>query len=107
MARQLGLDVDTTVAAIADGPVGSPHTKRMIRPMLEGRRADSFGLAIALREKDSRYCLKMADDLGVSMSIGEDAHAWYQAASPQHGHDDESMMLDTVATHHGNVPRRT
>lgn len=103
LARKLGLDVDTTVAAIETGPVGSPHTRRMIRPMLEARRADSAGLAIGLREKDARYCLAMAADLGLGMTIGQDAHNWYLAASEEHGADDDSLMLDTVAKKGGRV----
>ncbi|MEM8569460.1 MAG: NAD(P)-dependent oxidoreductase [Pseudomonadota bacterium] len=104
LARQLGLDVDTVVAAVESGPVGSPHTKRMIRPMMEGRKADSFGLAIGLREKDARYCLAMARNAGLDMSVGEDAHKWYLAAAKTHGQDDDSLMLDTVARHDGKVP---
>lgn len=104
LARKLGLDVDTTVAAIETGPVGSPHTKRMIRPMLEGRPADSFGLAIGLREKDARYCLAMARDLGLDMTVGEDAHGWYVAAKDMHGADDDSLMLNTIAKHDGKAP---
>mgnify|MGYP001828500032 CR=1 FL=1 len=105
LARALGLDVDTTVAAVESGPVGSPHTKRMIRPMMEGRKADSFGLAIGLREKDARYCLAMAQSAGLHMSVGEDAHGWYLAAARTHGRDDDSLMLDTVAAHGGKVPK--
>lgn len=107
LACTLGLDVDTTAAAIESGPVGSPHTKRMIRPMMEGRVADSIGLAIGLREKDARYCLRMATDLGLDLSIGQDAHAWYAAAAKTHGPDDDSMMLKTIAAHGGKAPRRT
>lgn len=107
LARKLGLDVDTTVAAIEGGPVGSPHTRRMIRPMLEGRPADSFGLAIGLREKDARYCLAMAQGLGLDMTLGDNAHGWYVAASETHGADDDSLMLETIAKHGGKVPGRT
>jgi 3-hydroxyisobutyrate dehydrogenase len=106
LARKLGLDVDTTVAAIESGPVGSPHTRRMIRPMLEGRPADSFGLAIGLREKDARYCLAMAEGKGLDMSLGDNAHGWYVAASETHGSDDDSLMLETVAKHGGKMPGR-
>lgn len=104
LARNLGLDVDTMAAAVESGPVGSPHARRMIRPMLEGRPADSFGLAIGLREKDARYCLAMARDIGLSMTLGEDAHNWYVAASQTHATEDDSLMLDTVAAHEGKVP---
>ncbi len=106
LARKLGLNVDTMVEAVKSGPVGSPHTNRNIRPMLEGRRNDSFGLAIGLREKDTRYCLAMADSMGLTMSIGEDAHAWYVAASEAYGADDDSMMLNTIAAHNGKAPNR-
>ncbi len=107
VARTLGLDIDTTVAAIESGPIGSPHTKRMIRPMMEGRPADSFGLAIGLREKDARYCLAMAKSLGLHMSVGEDAHAWYDQATAAHGADDDSLMLDTISALNGKLPGNT
>lgn len=104
LARTLGLDVETTTAAIEGGPVGSPHAKRMIRPMMEGRPADSFGLAIGLREKDTRYCLAMAHRLGLNMTLGETAHDWYAAAAKTHGTDDDSLMLQTIAKHQGKAP---
>jgi len=104
LARKLGLDVETTVAAVKTGPVGSPHTNRMIQPMLEGRTSDSTGLAIGLREKDARYCLAMARGLGLNMTIGEGAHAWYAAASETYGAEDDSLMLNTVAYHDGKAP---
>ena len=63
LAHKLKLDPETLIAAVESGPCASPHVKRMIRPMAEGRLADQFGLAIGLREKDSRYCLAMAKAL--------------------------------------------
>ncbi|MEM1287342.1 MAG: NAD(P)-dependent oxidoreductase [Pseudomonadota bacterium] len=105
VARRLGLSVDTMVAAVKSGPIASPHTVRMVEPMLEGRAADSFGLAIGLREKDARYCLEMAKGLGLGMAIGEDAHAWYVEASKAHGTEDDSSMLPVVEAHNGQVPR--
>ncbi len=104
LARKLGLDVDTTVAAAETGPIGSPHVKRMIRPMLENRAADTFGLAIGLREKDSRYCLSMAHAMGLSMPVGEQAYAWYEAAAEVHGAKDDSAMLQTIAAYDGKKP---
>lgn len=104
LARTLGLDADTMVAAIESGPVGSPHTKRMIRPMMEGRRSDQLGLAIALREKDARYCLKMASAQGLGMSVGERAHDWYTAASEHLGPCDDSALLDLVEKSQGRAP---
>ena len=106
LARQLGLDVDMMAAAIETGPVGSPHTVRMIRPMQEGRAADSVGLAIGLREKDARYCLAMAEGINLSMAIGDMAHAWYDAAAKTHGGADDSLMLATIAAHGGARPAK-
>jgi len=106
LARNLGLDVDTTVAAVESGPVASPHTRRMIRPMMEGRPADSVGLAIGLREKDARYCLAMAHGLGLNMTLGEHAHDWYAEASAYHGTEDDSLMLETITAHKGKAPTR-
>jgi 3-hydroxyisobutyrate dehydrogenase len=96
LARRLGVDVDVMTEAVATGPIGSPHAIRMARPMLEGREADSFGLAIGLREKDARYCLAMAEAEGVAMPVGERAHGWYAAALPVHADHDDSRLLETV-----------
>lgn len=106
LACELGLNANTMVSVIESGPVGSPHTKRMIRPMLEGSPADSFGLAIGLREKDARYCLEMAHELGQNMTIGEDAHHRYVGASKTHGSDDDLLMLNTIASSNGKAPRQ-
>lgn len=105
VARRLGLNVETMTAAVKSGPIGSPHTIRMIQPMLEGRPADTFGLAISLREKDARYCLEMARGLGLTMTVGDDAHAWYVEASKAHGTEDDSSMLPIVEGHQGQAPK--
>ncbi|MEM8827617.1 MAG: NAD(P)-dependent oxidoreductase [Pseudomonadota bacterium] len=97
LAGKMGIDVDVMTEAVETGPIASPHAVRMCRPMLEGRPADSFGLAIGLREKDARYCLDMARAAGVAMPVGEKAHAWYAQATPTHGDQDDSLMLPTVA----------
>ncbi|MEO0683434.1 MAG: NAD(P)-dependent oxidoreductase [Pseudomonadota bacterium] len=96
LAREMGIDPDVMSAAVEGGPIGSPHAVRMCRPMLERRPADSFGLAIGLREKDSRYCLAMARSAGVQMPVGESAYAWYAQATPKHGDQDDSLMLETI-----------
>lgn len=101
LAHRLELDPETLVAAVESGPCASPHTKRMIRPMAEGRLADTFGLAIGLREKDSRYCLAMASALGAGMAIGETAHAWYRLACESVGDQDDSAMLQVATAHNG------
>ncbi len=97
LAGQYGIDVDAMVEAIRTGPIASPHTIRMSRPMLEGRPADSFALAIGLREKDARYCLGMAEAAGIGMPVGASAHGWYAQATPRHGSEDDSLLLETVA----------
>lgn len=97
LAGRMGIDVDVMTEAVETGPIASPHTVRMCRPMLENRPAESFGLAIGLREKDARYCLDMARAAGVAMPVGEKAHAWYAQAAPSHGDQDDSLMLPTVA----------
>lgn len=97
LARDYGIDVDAMVEAIRTGPIASPHTMRMSRPMLEGRPADNFALAIGLREKDARYCLAMAAAAGLRMPVGASAHAWYAQSARTHGHEDDSLLLETVA----------
>ena len=96
LAHKLELDPETLIAAVESGPCASPHVKRMIRPMAEGRLADQFGLAIGLREKDSRYCLAMAKALETGMSVGEAAYQWYQLAIENRG---ESRRLRDAASH--------
>ena len=105
LAHRLGLDPETLVAAVESGPCASPHVKRMIRPMAEKRPADQFGLAIGLREKDSRYCLAMAASQDVGLSIGERAYDWYQEAAKTLADQDDSLMLQATTAHNGRAPR--
>lgn len=103
LAQKLKLDPETMIAAVESGPCASPHVKRMIRPMAEGRLADQFGLAIGLREKDSRYCLDMAKALGTGMSVGETAHAWYRLGAQSAADKDDSALLSVATENNGTV----
>jgi len=104
LARKLDLHPETLVAAVESGPCASPHVKRMIRPMAEGRLADQFGLAIGLREKDSRYCLAMAKAFEAGMSVGEAAYQWYHLAIESVADQDDSAMLQVTTAFNGNPP---
>lgn len=106
LANKLKLDSETLIAAVESGPCASPHVKRMIRPMAEGRLADQFGLAIGLREKDSRYCLAMAKSFATGMAIGTSAYEWYQLASESLADQDDSAMLQVTTTHNGKLPTK-
>lgn len=106
LANKLKLDPETLIAAVESGPCASPHVKRMIRPMAEGRLSNDFGLAIGLREKDSRYCLAMANSFETSMSICASAYQWYQLATERVADQDDSAMLHVISTHNGELPRR-
>ena len=105
LAGKLDLDTETLIEAVETGPCASPHVKRMIRPMAERRLADQFGLAIGLREKDSRYCLKMAEAMQTGMAVGEMAYQWYKSALGDHGEQDDSAMLNAIAAFNGNLPK--
>lgn len=104
LARKLNLDTETLVAAVESGPCASPHVKRMIRPMAEGRLADQFGLAIGLREKDSRYCLAMAKAMDTGMAVGETAYDWYRLAIEDQADQDDSAMLRVTSRNNGHLP---
>lgn len=106
LAGKLGLDKETLIAAIDSGPCASPHVKRLVRPMVEGRLSDVPGLSIGLREKDSRYCLGLADDSGQGMDLGRVAHAWYALAAGPSAAEDDSALLQTVAKQGGRLPDR-
>lgn len=102
LAKKLKLDSETLIAAVESGPCASSHVKRMIRPMAEDRLADQSGLAIGLREKDSRYCLAMARALETGMSVGESAYQWYRAAMEEDVADqDDAAMLQSRAANQG------
>lgn len=103
LAGKLNLDPETLIAAVESGPCASPHVKRMIRPMAEGRLADQFGLSIGLREKDSRYCLNMAKVLETGMSVGETAYGWYSLAAQSLADQDDSAMLQVTTDRNGTV----
>lgn len=104
LARKLNFDTETLIAAVESGPCASPHVKRMIRPMAEGRLADEFGLAVGLREKDSRYCLSMARTFETGMSVGETAYEWYRLALECVADQDDSAMLQVTTAHNGRLP---
>lgn len=103
LAHKLELDPQTLIEAVESGPCASPHVRRMIRPMAEGRLADQFGLAIGLREKDSRYCLSMAKSVDVGMSVGESAYQWYRLGKKAHGDQDDSAMLQVTTAYNGKL----
>jgi 3-hydroxyisobutyrate dehydrogenase-like beta-hydroxyacid dehydrogenase len=103
LANTIGLDKEVLIAAIETGPCGSPHVKRLVRGMVEGRIADMPGLSIGLREKDARYSLGMAEGLGAGMAVSEVAHRWYAAAKPASGADDDSALVATVISRKGQV----
>ena len=104
LAQKLDLDPETLIKAVESGPCASPHVKRMIRPMAEGRLADQFGLAIGLREKDSRYCLGMSRASKTGMSIGEAAYRWYKLGLNDVADQDDSAMLQVVKAQNGKLP---
>lgn len=106
LARKMKLDPETLIAAVESGPCAGPHVKRMIRPMAEGRLSDQFGLAIGLREKDSRYCLTMAKSSQTGMSIGETAYQWYALAKETVADQDDSAMLQVTTAQNGKVTER-
>jgi 3-hydroxyisobutyrate dehydrogenase-like beta-hydroxyacid dehydrogenase len=105
LARKMNLDTETLVKAVETGPCASPHVKRMIRPMAEGRLADEFGLAIGLREKDTRYCLGMAKAMDTGMSVGETAYEWYRLALEGLADQDDSAMLNIISSNNGHISK--
>jgi len=104
LANKLGLDRETLIAAIESGPCASPHVTRLARPMVEGEISPTPALSIGLREKDARYCLGLARDAEMSMSVGEIAHRWYQLATGSLAQVDDSALIQTVAAYAGSVP---
>ena len=103
LATRLGLDRRTVIAAVDSGPCASFHVKRLIAPMAEARLSDTPGLSIGLREKDARYCLALARDIGFTMPVGQVAHAWYAAAKPELGDLDDSAMIRKVLAKSGTM----
>ncbi len=103
LANKVGLDKKTLIAAVESGPCASPHVKRLVAPMVEGRAPDSSGLSVGLREKDARYCMAMAKDTGQDMTIGDVAHRWYAEAAGNYWGEDDSSLVKTVSTHGGRI----
>ena len=101
LANRIGLDRKTLIAAIDSGPCASPHVKRLVAGMVEGRVADMPGLSIGLREKDARYSFAMAQDFDTGMAMSRVAHASYVAAKPDLGDDDDSALVATVVARGG------
>jgi 3-hydroxyisobutyrate dehydrogenase-like beta-hydroxyacid dehydrogenase len=72
--------------------------------MVEGVISPLPGLSIGLREKDSRYCLGLADDSDQGMDLGRVAHAWYALAAATMDAADDSALIETVAAQAGRLP---
>ena len=103
LAGRLGLNRETLITAIDSGPCASFHVKRLVAAMVENRLSPSPGLSIGLREKDSRYCLALAQDVDFTMSVGKVAHAWYAVSKSDLADADDSALIQTVSGRSGKV----
>ncbi len=72
--------------------------------MAHNKLSDQAGLAIGLREKDTRYCMAMAKAHETGLSIGETAYGWYKEALSSVAEEDDSAMLEVITKHNGFVP---
>ncbi|PLW78586.1 NAD(P)-dependent oxidoreductase [Cohaesibacter celericrescens] len=106
LAQKLELNAETLIAAVESGPCASPHTVRMIRAMAHNKLSEQTGLAIGLREKDTRYCMAMAEANMTGLSIGKAAYGWYKEALSSVAKEDDSAMLQVIAANNGFVPEQ-
>lgn len=96
IAEQAGLDMAAVVDALGSGAVASPqvirHSKRMA-----ARDFSEATFTAALRHKDVRYAIAMANELLPALPVGQAALHAYDAAKAHAPDDDEARMIEIVS----------
>ncbi|MCX4091441.1 NAD(P)-dependent oxidoreductase [Nocardia sp. alder85J] len=96
-AELAGLDLETVVGTLSRGGAASPTVIRASRGMLDGRRDEDIAFTAALRLKDTRIGVELADSVGAPAALGRAARE--QLARPVaagHGDRDETAVFDVL-----------
>jgi 3-hydroxyisobutyrate dehydrogenase len=91
MAEAAGLDIHAVAPLIMEGPAGSRMVQMKLPRMVE-RRYDETDFSLRWMEKDVVYAMRLADQIGVPLTIAPAALALYRRALEK-GFSDEDMAV--------------
>lgn len=95
IAERAGLDLGVVADAIASGQAASPQVVRNTRRIVEGNHDRDVVFTPALRLKDVRYALELAQKLGVGSPFGALAGALFQQLIERGDeHANESKIIE-------------
>jgi 3-hydroxyisobutyrate dehydrogenase len=86
LAEAVGIDPQTALDAVADGPLDLPYMRMKAKAMLERDFTPSFRLALAA--KDAGLALAAAEETGVELPMLAAIRAQMDAAAEDHGDED-------------------
>lgn len=96
MAEKAGFDVQQVAPLILNGPASSPAVQ-MKMPRLIERRYDDTDFSLRWMEKDMRYALALAEQLGLQLKTAEAAAEMYRKACEKGMADmDFSAVVEAV-----------
>lgn len=97
LAERAGLDLHTVAEAIATGQAASPQVVRNARRIVEGNHDENVLFTPALRLKDVRYALQLANNLGLRTPFGTAASdAYAQLCKLGFGDTNESKIIEVA-----------
>lgn len=96
LADKLGLDREVVTASIETSAAASPQVARYARRMSERCFSETPSFTVALREKDARYALSLADTAGFDPKLGKVAKAWFSAALSDLAERDEASVIEIM-----------
>lgn len=101
IAEQAGLNMQLVQQSLAGGAVASPQVVRHSARMV-ARDFIGASFTAALRHKDARYALALAENLGLDLVVARAALDTYARAAVEMPNDDEGRLIDLIKTDPGN-----
>ncbi len=97
MAEKAGLNLPMVAKALAAGGTGSPNVSRSSMLMVEANHEENVVFNAFWRLKDTQYGVKLADKMGQSVSLGQEAQALFQKlVDAGYSQSAESKIIDVL-----------
>lgn len=96
-AELAGLDLNVVADTLSKGGAASPTVIRMCREMVEGTHDRDIAFTAALRLKDTRIGVELADAVGTPAALGHAARTVFeQLVAAGHGELSETKIIDLL-----------
>ncbi|MVU78612.1 NAD-binding protein [Nocardia sp. ET3-3] len=96
-AELAGLDLATVADTLSRGGAASPTVIRMCKEMLAGEHERDIAFTAALRLKDTRIGVELADELGTPAALGHAAlDVFERLVAAGHGELSETKVIDLL-----------